>query len=255
MRAIIIEDELPASRQLQRMLKKLEPGMEIVAQLESIEAATAWLQEGLPVDLAFADIELADGLSFEIFQKVQVSFPVIFTTAYDQYALRAFKANSIDYLLKPIVQKELEAALNRYQSWFERQTVPPGLSQNLLEEISRQVLQPAHRERFLVKQGSQLAVLPVDQIAYCYSDEGVTFARTPANKRYQLDFTLDQLEDQLPQKQFYRINRRLLLSFSCIRQIHTFFNQRLKLELNPSPDFEVIVSRERVGGFKAWLDR
>ncbi|WP_128545019.1 LytR/AlgR family response regulator transcription factor [Larkinella soli] len=253
MNVLLIEDEQPAAKRLTRMLTGLRPDLKVLDVIDSVEASVKWLQTFPRPDLMFLDIQLADGISFDIFKQVEVKTPVIFTTAYDEYTLKAFKVNSVDYLLKPIDPEELSAALDKYDSLTRE---PAGLApelEKLLKQLS--VPKPTYKERLLVKTGQQLAYVPVDSLAYLFSDEGLTFAVDAAGKRWILDYTLDQTETFLPPRTFFRISRKFIVRISSILRIHTYFNSRLKLDLQPATAFEVIVSRERVGEFKEWLDQ
>ncbi len=248
MNVVIVEDEQPAAKQLSAMLTSLRPGWKIVDVIDSVEATVKWLQTFPHPDLLLLDIQLADGVSFDIFRQVTVEAPVIFTTAYDKYTLKAFKVNSIDYLLKPIEKGELSAALDKYES-LRGQT-----RKDSLEKLLEQLAPSAYKERLLVKTGQQLSYLLVESLAYLYSEEGLTFAVDTHGKRWLLESSLDEAESFLNPKHFFRTNRKLLLHLQAIRRISVYFNSRLKLELQPVPAFEVIVSRERVNDFKKWLD-
>ena len=198
------------------------------------------------------DIQLADGLSFHIFSQVEVNTPVIFTTAFDQYTLKAFKVNSIDYLLKPIEPDELTAALEKYEGIYLQK---PILSPTLLTQLKNALIQPTHKERFLIKVGQQLIYLRTENIRYFYSEESLVYAITYKNKKHLIDYSLDQLEQLVPPKDFFRINRKIILHLEAIQKIYTYFNGRLKLDISPNQDLEPIVSRDRVSDFKQWLDR
>lgn len=257
MNLLLIEDEAPAARQLTRLIELLRPEWTILDVIDSVETAVQWLRTFPHPDLLLMDIHLSDGISFDIFRQVQITSPVIFTTAYDEFTLRAFKVNSVDYLLKPIEADELKAALHKFEAHHAQlPTILPTLLTQFLAQINGQpvVSQPLARERLLVRQGAQWLTLPVLSLAYLYSDEGVTFAITADNKRHMLDFTLDEAEGLLPPARFFRISRKCIVEITAIKLIHTYFNSRLKLDLLPAPAFEVFVSRERVAEFKTWLD-
>jgi DNA-binding LytR/AlgR family response regulator len=249
MNVLLIEDEQPAAKYLTKMLTGLRSGLRVLDVIDSVEASVKWLQTFPHPDLMFMDIQLADGISFDIFKRVKVHAPVVFTTAYDQYTLKAFKVNSIDYLLKPIEEEELSAALIKYDSY----TVPTSMSPSL-EKLLQQLAAPAYKERIMVKAGQQLAFLPVEKLAYLYSEDGLTFAVETNGNKAILDYTLDQAEGFLSPKKFFRISRKLIVHLPAILRIHMYFNSRLKLDLHPLPSFEVFVSRERVTDFKEWLD-
>lgn len=249
MQVLIIEDEKPAARHLSSLLRQLRPQIAVLDVLDSVKGAVGWLQTFPQPELLFVDIQLADGLSFDIFSKLKQSPPVIFTTAYDHYALQAFKLNSVDYLLKPIDRTELQQALSK----FEQSRSP--FNMELLEQLRQSIHQPKFKERFLIKLGQQLHYLPVTEIRYFYSEDGLVRLVQQDGKKHQVDYTLDQLENLLSPDYFYRINRKFIIHLEAIHKIHLYFNSRLKLELHPSSEDEVIVSRDRVTNFKNWLDR
>ncbi len=251
MKILLIEDEKPAARRLQKLVQEAEPTAEIVAVIDSVEDSVKWLKTFPAVDLIFMDIQLADGLSFDIFTQVDVSIPVIFTTAYDQYTLKAFKVNSVDYLLKPIDEEELASALSKFKM-LHGQQVPQ--SSAFFEKLLQNIQQPAYRERFLVKMGQQFTSVNVSDVAYCYAEDGLVFLMLNNGKRMNIDLKMEQLEQELDPYKFFRINRGMLISPNSISKIHSYFNSRLKLELNPEHREEVLVSRERVSNFKNWLD-
>lgn len=252
MRVLIIEDEPPAARQLEKLLREIRPDLELSGHADSVESAVRQLQQQPKPDLIFMDIQLADGLSFEIFPKVEVTAPVVFTTAYDHYTLRAFKVNSIDYLLKPVEPEELKSAMRKFEQVYQRQ---PAFDAALIDQLLRSMSRPAFKERFLVKTGQALTFLPVEEIRYICSEEGLVYARTISAKKHHLDYTLDELEEVLDPSRFFRINRKLLVHIDSIRKISPYFNSRLIVELAPPADTDAIVSRDRVNSFKQWLDK
>lgn len=253
MQILIIEDEQPAAKQLAKLVRQLRPKAQLLPALDSIESVVDFLS-GTPTlpDLIFMDIQLADGLSFDIFQQVEVRAPVIFTTAFDQYTLRAFKVNSVDYLLKPIEPEEMEAALVKYENLYQQSTV---LSPAVLHQLKSALTQPAYKERFLIKIGQQYQYIRIEDIRYFFSEDSLVYAVTEENKKHLMDFSLEQLEQVIPPQAFFRINRKIILHLDAIHKIHTYFNGRLKLDLLPRPGLEAIVSRDRVADFKSWLDR
>ena len=274
MKVLIVEDEKLAADRLEKLVKRLEPDVEIGGRAGSVAAACHWLEEHGAPDLAFLDIQLGDGLSFEIFERCPMPCPVIFTTAYDAYALRAFKLNSIDYLLKPIEEEELEAALNKYHQWQSPQGLSsrglsspglssrglssPGQAQSLpdpvLFEKTRLQITRQFKQRFLIKLGEQLHAVPVDEVYYFWNEEKATFLTTTTGKRYLVDYSLNQLEELLDPEQFFRINRQLMLRIESIKNIVAYSGSRLKVVLRHAEDKEALVSRERVNEFKSWLD-
>ncbi|MEM9918920.1 MAG: LytTR family DNA-binding domain-containing protein [Bacteroidota bacterium] len=252
MKIIVIEDEKPASRRLVRLIGECRPQAKVESVLDSIERSVKWLAQNDMPDLIFMDIQLADGMSFEIFKKIRISVPVIFTTAFDQYTLKAFKVNSVDYLLKPIDEEELMAAFEKFDTYFRANT---SSDQSSIDRLLQSLQKPSYKERFLVKAGHQLSYISVEDIAYFYSKDSMVHARMKDGRQHVIDYTLDQLEGQIDPSCFFRINRQIITSIKAIRKIHTYFNSRLKLDLLPAGDLEVIVSRDRVGDFKQWLDR
>jgi DNA-binding LytR/AlgR family response regulator len=252
MKVIIIEDETPAANRLERMLKDLNPGIEILKRMDSVEDAVECFKLNPEVDLIFMDIQLADGLSFDIFKSVNVPAPVIFTTAYDHYAIKAFKVNSIDYLLKPISDEDLKGALEKYELVKGN---GKGNNDDLRAIVESVRSEQAHfRKRFLVKTAGRLAFVPASEVAYFFSEEGVTFIVNAQNERYLLENTLEELESQLDPTEFFRINRKMILSTGCIARIEPHTNNRLLLNVSPDFSEEVVVSRHRTSEFKSWLD-
>ena len=251
MRTIIIEDEKPSARRLSRQLAEL--GVETSTMLHSVEESIAWFQENEHPDLIFLDIQLSDGLSFEIFEVVEVNSAIIFTTAYDEYALQAFKLNSIDYLLKPIDDDELENAVKKYRS------VKPA-SQKLtldFEDIKKLLVNPIEREykkRFTTRVGQHLKIINAEEVECFFSENKGTYAATSDGRNYLLDTTLENLEVDLEPRVFFRVSRKFYVNINHINDIVAYTNSRLKIKLNRYIDQEIIVSRERVRDFKLWLE-
>jgi two-component system, LytTR family, response regulator LytT len=261
MRVLIIEDEDLAVAKLKRSLSSLEREIEIVGVTDSVQSSVEWLTSHVQPDIILADIELVDGQSFEIFNRMEVTSTVIFTTSYDEYALKAFKVNSVDYLLKPVQKEELEAALDKFSKWIGKPDVtePPGPVMLNIENLAAQLhlrLNPQdYRKRFLVKSVQKLVSVNVDEIAYFYSEEKVNFFKTYNNKRYVVDYTMDELETMLKPEDFYRVSRSFFVAPGSLEQISDYFGHRLALKLKPDHDKEVIVSREKVTDFKNWLGK
>lgn len=264
MRVLIIEDEPLAAERLQQLILQYEPHIDIVGSLDSVAESVEWLQAQAAPDLIFVDIHLADGLSFQIFDQVQISCPAIFTTAYDAYAIKAFKLNSIDYLLKPLDYEGVARAMDKFIKlhWHKNpQTRPKALVdiealQALFQgQAVSQVDKPTYKARFVVKQGEQLVAIPVEDILYFYAEDKVSFLRTREGKRFILDFTLGELEAKVDPSVFFRVNRSFLTRFEAIEKMVAFSNRRLKLSLLHAAGERVLVSREKVTEFKAWLDR
>lgn len=250
MKTIIIEDEQLAARRLENMVKTIDPSIEITARLESVEDSVDWLKSNPQPDLIFLDIHLEDGLSFSIFEQVKVNSPIIFTTAFDEYAIKAFKLKSIDYLLKPIIQEDLEKAVAKCREWGEKNQVVD------LKELYKlmQIQEKSYRERFSVVVGQKLKSISVNDIAYFFSNSGITFVAMQAKNQYSLEQSLDSLTEELDPKQFFRVNRQYLVSLPAISNIHIYPKSRLKLELNPPVSEGVFVSLDKVVDFKKWVD-
>ncbi len=249
MNIIIIEDEKPAARLLQRKVEKL--GLQVNTMLHSVEEAIAWFQNNPHPDLIFLDIQLSDGLSFEIFEQIDIKSAVIFTTAYDEYALRAFKLNSIDYLLKPIDEEDLEVAVNKFKARTQAQNISLDF-----EAIKRMLVNPVEKEykkRFSVKIGQQLKVISIDEVECFYSENKGTYIHTLDNRDYLIDSTLEVVEAEINPKEFYRVSRKFIVPLKAVKEIQVYSNSRLKIILPTYKDDEVIVARERVGDFKEWI--
>jgi two-component system response regulator LytT len=250
MNIIIIEDEKPAARLLQRKVEKL--GLQVNTLLHSVEESIDWFQNNAHPDLIFLDIQLSDGLSFEIFESIDIKSAVIFTTAYDEYALRAFKLNSIDYLLKPIDEDDLEIAVNKFKA---RNSNASNLSLDF-EMIKKMLVNPVDRvfkKRFTIKVGQQLKMITIDEIECFYSENKGTYLHTFDNRNYLLDITLEQLENELDPQNFYRVSRKFIIPMKAIKEIQIYSNSRLKVILPTYKEDEVIVSREKVAEFKSWI--
>tara|TARA_R110002050_G_scaffold14049_3_gene44709 strand:+ start:506 stop:1261 length:756 start_codon:yes stop_codon:yes gene_type:complete len=251
MNALIIEDEKPSARYLQRMLEK--QGVTVNHMLHSVAEAIEWFKNNEHPELIFLDIQLSDGLSFEIFDEVEVKSAIIFTTAFDEYALQAFKLNSIDYLLKPIDEEELQDAVKKYS------TFKPN-SQNVqfsFDDIKKLLINPVEREykkRFTTKIGQHIKMISVEDIECFYSENKGTYAHTTDGRDYLLETTLEQLEQELSPEIFFRISRKFYININSIKDIISYTNSRLQLKLNSYKEQEVIVARERVKDFKLWLE-
>lgn len=254
MNILIVEDEELAVKKLQKTLFSVDPQAHVVGITDSIRETVAWLQDNKSPDLILMDIELADGQSFEVFNQVEVKAPVIFTTSYDEYALKAFKVNSVDYLLKPVQTDELQMALTKYKKLTGE--VMNDVNIELLVKQLRQHLQPKeYRKRFLVKHGQKLVSVDVDDIAYFFSDGRLNFFKTNDNKKYVVDYTMDELEDMLDENKYFRISRSFCVGINAIEKIDDYFGNRLILQLTPGVDKEALVSREKVTDFKKWMGK
>jgi DNA-binding LytR/AlgR family response regulator len=253
MTILIIEDEPEAASRLSNILKELRPNVSIVATLDSVSSSVKWFNSNPSPELVFMDIQLADGLSFEIFEQVNVKAPVVFTTAYNEYALKAFKVNSIDYILKPLDKDEVNAAFKKYEGLAGIGTSHDKIMASIGSAM--QMLTKKYKERFVIKVGEHLRSVEVGEILFFYSLEKTTFAQTSDGRKHILDFTLDQLEGLLDPNRFFRINRKYIIAVDSIRDMISHTNSRLKLVLTSSDDDDIIVARERVQEFKDWLDR
>jgi DNA-binding LytR/AlgR family response regulator len=254
MNVLIVEDESATARRLQKLLLEIDPSTRVVAVHESIAATVAWLKENGDPDLMFLDINLSDGLSFGIFEQTDVGCPVIFTTAYDQYAIQAFKVNSIDYLLKPVNRDQLALSLQKYRKLNPNapQTSPVPID---LEQLAKALgLQRADRmKRLVVRYGDVIKAIEIKDVAYFYSDEKIVFMTLSEGKTYPVDFTLDHLENRLDPEQFFRINRKFLISYHSIEKMISYSKSRIKISLSPPCELEAVSSAERSGEFKEWL--
>lgn len=260
MKVLIIEDEELAVKKLRKTLQSVDDTAEVVGVADSIRSSVNWLENNPTPDLILMDIELADGQSFEIFDKTDVKSTVIFTTSYDEYALKAFKVNSIDYLLKPVQKEDLEAAIEKFRNLkkvyggSDNNTTPMSVD-SLVKELQQKLQPKEYRKRFLVKHAQKLVSVEVEEIAYFYSDGRLNFFKTDDNKKYVVDYTMDELEEMLDPNQYFRISRSFYVSVNCIDQIHDYFGNRLLLNLKPAVDKESIVSREKVTDFKKWMGK
>jgi two-component system response regulator LytT len=254
MKTIIIEDEKPAARLLQRKLQKLN--IQVGAMLHSVQEAIEWFSKNEHPDLIFLDIQLSDGLSFELFEKVEIKSAVIFTTAYDEYALRAFKLNSIDYLLKPIDEAELEVSISKFAAHFQKSKEGIITSQMDFEKIKKMFqnsFEQDFKKRFTVKIGQHLKVISIDEIECFFSENKGTYIHTFDNRNYLIESTLEVLEQELDGKDFYRISRKFIIPMKAIKEIVVYSNSRLRVILPTFKEEEVIVSREKVTDFKNWI--
>lgn len=254
MTILIVEDEKIAIRRLKRLLEELCPDCRLAGSVDTIDGAVAWFQNNETPDLAFFDIQLADGISFEIFKKIEISCPVVFITAYDEYALRAFEVNSIDYLLKPIDKEKLTRALKKYERLVALNQ-NRGMDPAVIRETMEMMKGKKYKERFIVKFGDHLKSVSAGDIDCFLSEEKATFFLTGEGKKFLVDFTMDQVADLLNPADFFRINRKFLIRVTAIKDIVTWSNSRLKLVLRNLDHPDLIVARERVQEFRMWLDR
>lgn len=251
MKVLIVEDEVAAARRLAKMLQSIAPESELLAITDSISSTVNWLKENGEPELMLMDIHLADGSSFRVFDKVKVKCPIIFTTAYDQYAIQAFKVNSIDYLLKPIKESELTFSLNKFK---EKSIASSNID---LEKLINELRKPIenYQQRFVVQFADKLKSIDVNSIAYFTALEKSVYLITDDNHQYAIDYTLEKLEEVINPKVFYRVNRKFIVNITAIKGMYTYSKSRVKIELQPDSEVEVIVSSERSSGFKEWLNQ
>ncbi|WP_420384691.1 LytR/AlgR family response regulator transcription factor [Roseivirga sp.] len=253
MKVVVFEDEKLASERLVELIQEIRPEAEVVAALKSVEAALLWLKSNEEPDLLVSDIQLLDGSSFEIFDQHPIKCPVIFTTAYDEYAIKAFDVNSVDYLLKPIQKQKLANAIDKYD---ERKS--DSSSSALDIDKIREAIQGSnvqYKSRFLVKFGQRIKAIPVEQIAYFFSQDKLTYLMTFDGKKLPLDQTLEELEGILDPKNYFRVNRKFIVHFDSVSDIHPYFKGRVKLDLQPDANDEIVISSDKTPLFKQWLDQ
>lgn len=250
MNVVIVEDEKLAAEKIIHLLKIIEPEINILTILETVEDAVNWFSANKSPDLIFMDIQLDDGISFEIFDEIKINAPVIFTTAFDEYAIRAFKVNSVDYLLKPIEKEALKLALEKFKTIFSN-------SFQFEEKISTAIAQISkkYKSRFFIKVGQRFQSIPSTQVCAFFVQERNTFLSTTNGKTYDLDYSLDQLQKITDPDYFFRVNRNYMVNINCIGEIIGYSANRLKIQLNSNKNPEIIVSRDKVSEFKRWLDR
>lgn len=251
MKVLIIEDEPIAARRLASLVDEIGVDIEIVGKLTSVESSLRWFENNPLPELIFLDIQLNDGYGFDILDTLNSHPPVIFTTAYTEYAIRGFKYNGLDYLLKPIVKNDLRIALDKFQKSKINNT--PNLEGQKIEQL-RNLFQKEYKHRFMVRVGNQFKSFNVEDIAYFKSNDGLIYLHSHTSKSYPIEYTIDQLEEILNPIHFFRINRKFMVSVKSVQEIHTYFNSRLLLKLLPKEEQEIIVSRERTSNFKKWLD-
>jgi two-component system LytT family response regulator len=251
MKVIIIEDEKPAAEKLLKAIQKINPSIEVAAILNSINTSVDWLQQNPMPDLLFMDIELGDGLSFKIFDKINITSPVIFCTAFDEYWQEAFEHNSIDYLLKPVKQDKLETALNKYDKL--KQHFANSFQQ--LQQWQQQITATGHKKRFLVKRGTDYISIKTEDIAYFYATHKLVCMLDNKNQKFILDQSLADIEKQLDTTQFYRVNRKYLVHLSAIKKIKVYPKSKLMIEVEPPVDEEIIISQENTAAFKEWMEQ
>ncbi len=252
-RTLIIEDEDIAAKRLQKLVLELLPEADILPVQDSINSTIKWLQHNTMPQLIFADIQLADGPSFDIFKAVEINAPVIFTTAYDAYAIEAFKLYAIDYILKPVKKDELRTAIEKYKKHFLHEAANDSPAQNLAQ-LMKNLQQPTtYKQRFVIRLGEHMHTIETEQIAYFYTENKANFIITKTGKKFPGDYNLDQLEGLINPKEFFRINRQFIISYAAIDSMLTYSKARVLIKLNPPSKLETIVSTERAASFKIWL--
>lgn len=249
MNCLIVEDEKVAAERLSGLIKKYDPSIDITGIVQSVKNAVQWMNTHQAPDLIFMDIQLADGLSFEIFEQTIVKAPVIFTTAYDEYALKAFKVNSIDYILKPVDLNELKNAIDKFKVNTLPKEIPVQVFDNILHSLTKN-----YKNKFVIKVGEHIKVFTIDDVQCFYSMEKFTFLQNKSGRDYAISYSLDQLEDLLDPSRFFRINRKFIVSSFAISDIISFSNSRLQLKLHSNKSDDLIVSREKIRDFKEWLE-
>jgi DNA-binding LytR/AlgR family response regulator len=252
LKILIIEDEVPAAKRLWKLVKELEPDAILLSSQESVEGSIEWLKQNPAPDLIISDIQLSDGVSFNIFKNTDAHTPVIFTTAYDQYAIEAFKLNSIDYLLKPVKKNELETAITK----FKKMAAVPHAAALDIDSLLKayNIQKKEYKKRFVVRYGEHIKTISIEEIAYFYTEDKINFLTTYENRRFPIDFNLDALENLLDPAVFFRINRQFIISIHAITEMFAYTKSRVLIKLKPLCKHETIVSTERSADFKHWLD-
>jgi DNA-binding LytR/AlgR family response regulator len=253
-KVVIIEDELPAQRLLKETLQEINFDTKVIGCFNSIKSAVEWFQNNPHPDIVLLDIQLSDGLSFEIFKQAKVESAIIFTTAYDEYAIQAFKVNSIDYLLKPVEKDELKTAFEKYHN-YNKQFIQKQNSNIDFSELASLIKseKTGYRKRFLIQSNESFFHLPVGDIALFYSMQGITFAVTFEKREYPVNLSLENLKEQLHPEKFFKINRQFIVNINAIKRVHFYFNGKLKLEIEPSHKEDIIVGKDKARVFKQWL--
>ncbi len=253
MNVVIIEDEHLTAERIATLLRQIDPGIEILSIIDSVKRSVEWFKSNQKPDLVFMDIQLADGLSFDIFDIIKIEAPVIFITAFQEYAIKAFKVNSVDYLLKPVSEEDMQAALDKYKRYFNRELAVPAIGGDLLKNIREMISKP-YKSRFMVRVGEHIRSVDVGNILYFYSLQKGTYLHSSDRHNYVIDYTLAGLEALLDPQLFHRINRRYLITHKAISDVVSHSSSKLKVKLLHSDDDEIYISRERMTSFKDWLD-
>ncbi len=254
MKALIIEDEHLTAERIRTLLLQIDPSITVMEIIDSVKTAVHWFNKNEKPDLVFMDIQLADGLSFDIFEQIPVEYPIVFITAYQEYAIKAFKVNSVDYLLKPISEADLRAAITKYQRYFNNESNLPLIGNELLSGI-KQMIHKSYKTRFMIRVGDRVKSVEVNDILYFFSLDKGTYLHTSDNRNYVIDYTLDSLVDLLDPVRFHRINRRYIVSTGAITDMINLSGSKLKVLLTHSNDTDIYISRDRLSAFKEWLDK
>lgn len=256
LKVLIIEDEIPAQRLLKETLQEVNSETEVVDCLNSIKSAVNWFQNNPHPEIVLLDIQLSDGVSFEIFKQIKIKSMIIFITAYDEYAMQAFKVNSLDYLLKPIEKDELQAAFEKYQH-YNKQFIQEQNSNIDFSELASLIKseKTEYRKRFLIQSNESFFHLPVNDIILFYSMQGITFAVTFEKREYPVNFSLESLKEQLDPDSFFKVNRQVIINIRVVKKVHSYFNGKLKLETQPVYNEDIIIGKDKAAEFKRWLDR
>lgn len=252
MNLLILEDESLAADRIRKMIGEIDSSLSIVGEVKSIAQGKKWFEENPEPDLVISDIRLLDGLSFDLFKELKLEVPIIFTTAYDQYAIKAFEVNSVDYLLKPIEKDKLAHSIKKHQERTAENKFPADFD-SLYDLIQHKA--KTFKSRFLIRVGNKIVAVPVEKISYFFSQNKLTYIVTKDGKKLPTDQTLEMLDEQLNPQSFYRANRQFIISFDSIAEIHPYFKGRLKLDLTPPAEIELVVSADRTPEFKSWLDQ
>ena len=251
MKILILEDETLAAEKLVNMLKEIEATIEVMDVLKSVESAVKWFEGNDVPDLVISDIRLLDGLSFQVFKQLTYKGPVIFTTAYDQYAIKAFEVNSVDYLLKPVQPEKLALSLEKLRSLHSsrEQVVPYDTLMSMIQSG-----QQSYKSRFMIRSGQKIVAIAIDKVAYFFSQHKLTYVVTHDDRKYPLDQPLEVIDRQLDPKLFFRANRQFIIKFEAIEEIHPYFKGRIKINLNPPAEEDIVISADKTPEFKKWLD-
>ncbi len=254
MNILVIEDDKTAQSKLINMIRSVDQNIEILTVIESVRDAVDWFNTNSVPDLIFSDVQLADGLCFEIFEQVKISSPIIFTSGYDNYAINAFKSNGIDYLLKPVTEIDLKESLEKYYNYSENH---PEIDNALLNQLIKQIRKPnrEYKRRFLIKHKQNLKIIPVKDIAYFFIENQLLFLYTFDKRKFVLSYNMNNIEDMVDPDDFFRLNRQVIINLQSVESIHDYFSDSLKINLKPAFLEDIIIKRPKISEFKSWIDR